>query len=168
MEKKMNTESPDPSLHFFCGKMAAGKSTLARELAETSKAVLISEDQWLSRLFPENINSFQDYLTCSSRLKRILTDHVTVLLKSGVTVVMDFPGNTRSQRAWFKSLAKEAEVPHCLHYLDRTNAECLVQLKRRNKERPVGSKIATPEEFMMITGYFEAPKVEEGFNLHQH
>ncbi|MBO6825843.1 MAG: ATP-binding protein [Sneathiella sp.] len=163
-----NPQYPEPSLHFFCGKMAAGKSTLARELAERVDAVLISEDQWLARLFPESINTFQDYLTCSARLKRILSEHVKDLLRSGVTVVMDFPGNTKSQRAWFKSLAREAGVPHVLHFLDRSNAECLVQLKKRNKERPFGSKVTSPEEFMSVTSYFEAPSVEEGFTLQQH
>ena len=55
----MNTK---PTLHFFCGKMASGKSTLARSLAEEYNAVLIAEDVWLSQLFPEEINLFDDYL----------------------------------------------------------------------------------------------------------
>lgn len=155
-------------LHFFCGKMAAGKSTLAAELAADKNAILISEDLWLSRLFPEEISTFQQYLTCSARLKRVLLPHVSALLKSGATVIMDFPGNTRGQRAWFKALARDAAVPHSLHYLEKSNAECLVQLKRRNKERPEGSKITSPEEFMMVTGYFEAPKEDEGFTLAHH
>ncbi|MFT6557421.1 MAG: putative kinase [Sneathiella sp.] len=146
--------------------MAAGKTTYARELAEKEKAVLISEDLWLSRLFPEEINTFQEYLTCSSRLKRVLQDHVQSLLRDGVSVVLDFPGNTRGQRAWFKNVCKEANAEHCLHYLERSNAECLVQLKKRNREKPEGSKRTSPEEFMMVTSYFEEPSVEEGFNVH--
>jgi len=164
----MKSQETSPSLHFFCGKIAAGKSTLALELAERERAVLISEDLWLTRLFPEEINTFEQYLTLSARLKRILKSHVTELLKTGTSVVMDFPGNTRSQRAWFKSLARDAEVDHCLHYVEKTNAECLVQLKKRNKERPEGSKFTSPEEFMMVTGYFEPPKGEEGFTLRHH
>ncbi|OUR77853.1 cell division protein ZipA [Alphaproteobacteria bacterium 46_93_T64] len=164
----MKSQETPPSLHFFCGKVAAGKSTLALELAESESAVLISEDLWLTRLFPEEINTFEQYLTLSARLKRILKSHVTELLKTGTSVVMDFPGNTRSQRAWFKSLARDAEVDHCLHYVEKTNAECLVQLKKRNKERPEGSKFTSPEEFMMVTGYFEPPKGEEGFTLRHH
>ena len=33
-----------PTLHFMCGKMAAGKSTLAKKLAEQHGAILICED----------------------------------------------------------------------------------------------------------------------------
>ena len=32
-----------PTLHFMCGKMAAGKSTLARKLAEQHDAILICD-----------------------------------------------------------------------------------------------------------------------------
>jgi thymidine kinase len=32
-------------LIFFCGKMAAGKSTLAKELAARERAVLLNQDQ---------------------------------------------------------------------------------------------------------------------------
>ncbi len=164
----MKQDTTPPSLHFFCGKVAAGKTTLARELAQKEQAVLISEDLWLSRLFPEEIRTFQDYLTCSSRLKRVLQDHVRNLLNDGVSVVLDFPGNTKGQRAWFKNMCRDTSAQHCLHYMERSNAECLVQLKKRNRERPEGSKVTSPEEFMMITSYFEEPCDEEGFNVQKH
>jgi len=38
------------TLHFFCGKAGAGKTTAARKLAREQRAILISEDQWVSRL----------------------------------------------------------------------------------------------------------------------
>lgn len=157
-----------PSLHFFCGKIAAGKSTLARKLTSEKNAVLISEDLWLSRLYPDSIHTFEDYLTCSSRLKKVLSDHIKGLLREGNSVVLDFPGNTRGQRAWFKNLYKDINANHCLHYLVRSNADCLVQLKIRNKENPEGSKFTSPEEFMMVTGYFEAPDAAEGFHIEKH
>jgi predicted kinase len=36
------------TLHFISGRLAAGKTTLARQLAADHRAVLISEDLWLS------------------------------------------------------------------------------------------------------------------------
>ena len=38
-----------PTLHLVCGKIAAGKSTLANRLANAPATVLISEDYWMSR-----------------------------------------------------------------------------------------------------------------------
>ncbi|MGC1174617.1 AAA family ATPase [Polaromonas sp.] len=35
-----------PTLHFFCGKAGAGKSTIASRLAQDHGAILLSEDIW--------------------------------------------------------------------------------------------------------------------------
>ena len=35
------------TLYVLCGKMAAGKSTLARELAQRNAAILLVQDDWL-------------------------------------------------------------------------------------------------------------------------
>src|SRR5437667_2107198 len=40
-------------LIFLCGKMAAGKSTLARELADRENAVLLVQDDFVTALFPQ-------------------------------------------------------------------------------------------------------------------
>ncbi|MFZ2001902.1 MAG: AAA family ATPase [Candidatus Sulfotelmatobacter sp.] len=48
----MNTSA---KLIFFCGKMAAGKSTLARHLADRENAVLLVQDDFLEALFPGEI-----------------------------------------------------------------------------------------------------------------
>ena len=37
-----------PMLHFLCGKIGAGKSTLAAALASQPGALRISEDDWLA------------------------------------------------------------------------------------------------------------------------
>ena len=49
-------------LIFFCGKMGAGKSTESKKVATERNAVLISEDEWLSELYPNQITSFDDYI----------------------------------------------------------------------------------------------------------
>ena len=46
-----------PTLHLLCGKIASGKSTLANALKEEQAAVLLTEDHWLSRLYPDQIHS---------------------------------------------------------------------------------------------------------------
>jgi len=56
-------------LTFFCGKMGAGKSTLARRLADQSNSLLLSEDQWLAALYPDSIHSLNDYVRLSRRFE---------------------------------------------------------------------------------------------------
>ena len=50
-----------PTLHFFCGKAGAGKTTVASRLAQDHGAILISEDIWLMRLFGDQMKTFDDY-----------------------------------------------------------------------------------------------------------
>ncbi|EDM84367.1 AAA family ATPase [Limnobacter sp. MED105] len=45
------------TLIFFCGKMGAGKSTLARRLADQPNSLLLSEDHLLAGLYPDAIHS---------------------------------------------------------------------------------------------------------------
>jgi len=54
------------TLTFFCGKMGAGKSTKASEIAQKSNAVLLSEDEWLASLYPNKISSLNDYIEYSN------------------------------------------------------------------------------------------------------
>ena len=45
-----------PILHMLCGKIAAGKSTLAARLASAPETVLIAEDDWLNALFADELH----------------------------------------------------------------------------------------------------------------
>jgi predicted kinase len=123
-------------LHFFCGKMASGKTTLSKTLALEHHAILISEDLWLSKLYPEEIRTFDDYLKYSSRLKPVIAQHVQTILAQGLSVVLDFPGNVPSQRQWFRSIFEAAKVDHRLHYIVASNSLCKEQLWKRNAEQP--------------------------------
>lgn len=157
-----------PVLHLLCGKLGSGKSTLARQLAASHHAVLISEDLWLSKLYPDEIVTFRDYLRCSERLKAVVAGHVQDLLRSGVSVVLDFPGNTPKDRAWARHLFEAAGARHVLHCLEASDAVCMARMHKRNKERPEGSKVVSDAEFAAITAYFQPPAPGEGFTLEVH
>ncbi|RMF21421.1 MAG: ATP-binding protein, partial [Cyanobacteria bacterium J083] len=153
------------TLIFFCGKMGSGKSTKAIELAKEYNAILLSEDEWLSAIYPEEIKVFADYLKYSSRLKLLLKKHVQNLLNLGITVVMDYPGNTRNQRAWFKEIFSEYDIPHKLYYLEVSDELCLKQIDRRKKINPSRADFDTEEVFHQVNSYFQPPIEEEGFNI---
>ncbi|WP_339074618.1 ATP-binding protein [Teredinibacter turnerae] len=152
------------TLTFFCGKMGAGKSTKAREIAQKSNAALLSEDEWLASLYPNKISSLNDYIEYSNLLKPQIKMLVQSILSTGTNVVMDFPANTLSQRDWFRSVFSAIEAPHNLIYIDLSNAECLKQIEKRRKEQPERSATDTPDMFEQVTKYFMAPTTEEGFN----
>src|SRR5450631_871681 len=99
-------------LYFMCGKMAAGKSTHARELARTKNAILFVQDEFLSALYAGEVRNIQDFVKYSARVRDALSLHIQDLLLRDVSVVLDFPGNTRAQRQWFRGLFEGASVEH--------------------------------------------------------
>jgi predicted kinase len=160
--------STGAKLIFLCGKMAAGKSTLARDLAERERAVLLVQDQFLDCLYPDEIVDIPGFVKYSSRLKNALEPHVCALLAKGVSVVLDFPGNTKAQRAWFRGMFERAGVEHELHFVDASDALCKSQLKDRSMGLPPGAPWTTEAEFEAITVYFQPPSEDEGFNVVRH
>ena len=156
------------SLHFLCGKAGAGKSTVAIALASTLRAVLISEDIWLARLFGDTMKTFEDYRSCAQRAKTVLGPLVVELLAAKQSVVLDLPANTRTSRAWIRSLYEAARADHVLHYIDVPDRTCLQHIEKRNSERPEGSHHLTEADFVYISSLFEAPEPDEGFSIESH
>ena len=157
-----------PCLHFFCGKAGAGKSTLAKSVAASQNAFLISEDVWLARLYGDQMHTFEDYRRFAQRLKTVVGPLVIDLLQSGRSVVLDFPANTKAARAWFRSLVDESGADHVLHFVDSADATCLARIEHRNVERPEGSHHLTPEQFAHISSFFEAPGDDEGLTVKRY
>ena len=157
----------ETTLYLVCGKIAAGKSTLANRLAARRSTVLMSEDHWLSTLFPDEIETLEDYVRCSGRIRAIVGPHVVSLLREGLSVVMDFPANTRQQRRWLRDLFEAADVHHELHFLDVSDDTCKRRLRNRNAS---GEHAFRPSEadFDRFTRYFVPPDQAEGFNLTTH
>jgi len=160
---------PEGTLHFIAGRLAAGKTTLARQIAGQHHAVLISEDEWLSKL-SDGISSFDDYLKWSQRCRSVMGPLIEDMLRAGIPVVVDFAGNRISERAWVCGLADSAGSSHVLHVLEVDEEECLRRLMVRNEERPEGLYFASTSEaeFRAICRYFQVPNAEEGLNIENH
>ncbi|WP_419905015.1 AAA family ATPase [Kiloniella sp.] len=155
------------TLHLVCGKIASGKSTLAQLLSTDRKVILINEDTWLSRLYPDEINTIEDYIRCSSRLRSIMEDHIQLLLQANLSVVLDFPANTTEIRQWMLGISARAGAANLLHYLDVPDDVCKDRLHVRNAS---GSHEFAPtdEQFDELTSYFVPPSASEGLMIKLH
>lgn len=69
----------------------------------------MSEDYWLSRIYPDQIQSVADYVRLARQIRALVGPLVIDVLKAGVTVVLDFPANTPEDRQWLRGLADAAE-----------------------------------------------------------
>lgn len=150
------------TLHLVCGKIAAGKSTLAARLAARPATVLIGEDRWTSALFGVEMKDVADYVRVSARLRAAMGPHVTDLLAAGIDVVLDFPGNTRATRAFWRAVAEAAGARILLHWIDVPDEICRTRLGQRNAEGEHEFAGVTDEQFDLITSYFQPPEESEG------
>ena len=163
----LSTTSTCSVLHMGCGKIGAGKSTLAKQLAAVPHTVVICEDDWLAQLYPDELRGLEDYARSARRLRAAMAGHIEDLLKAGISVVLDFPSNTVATRLWVRQIFEKAGASHQLHFLDISDEVCKSRLRARNLsgEHPFET---TDAQFDQITSYFEAPTQVEAFNVIRH
>ncbi|GAB4515481.1 MAG: ATP-binding protein [Roseibium sp.] len=161
------TRQTEATLHLLCGNVASGKSTLAERLASQQGTVLLQEDALLFGLYVEEMATLKDFMRCSQRLRRTMSPHIVALLRSGMSVVLDFHANTRQSRRWMRTLIDEAGCRHQLHYFDTPVEVCRARLRLRNASRTHEFTVSE-EDFDRIAAHFEVPGKDEDFNLKVH
>ena len=164
----MTMETVRPTtLYLLCGKIAAGKSTLARRLAAQPATLLITMDDWMSTLFPTEIDTIDDVVRLTTRLRAAMGPHVVDILRQDLSVVLDFPANTVTWRRWMRSLITEANVAHELHVLDVSDAICKARLRKRNDCAEYPYRV-DEAKYDLFTSYFVPPTPDEGFKVIVH
>ena len=76
-----------------------------------------------------------------------------------ITVVLDFPANTESQRLWLRNISDEVHSEHTCYFVDRKDEVCIKQLLKRGNPNT-----DTVEMFHTITQYFVEPSNSENIN----
>ena len=155
------------TLHAFCGKIASGKSFLATSIADAPQTILISEDALVSRLYPGEIATIDDYVRVATRLRAAIGPHVAALLRTGLNVVVDFQANTPAARAWIRSVFEQAGANHELHYLDVSDEVCKSRLAERNATGAHEYQVSEAD-FELFNSYVVPPASAEGFNVVVH
>ena len=161
---------PVATLHFISGLAGSGKTTLARQLAVETPAIVICEDEWMERL-ADPIDSLQQYpATAATKIWSVIAPLSIELLKLGISVVFDFAGNTARDRAWVRSIYERAEAHHVLHLLDADEATCHARVRYRNSSQPPGIffGIVTDQMLEEVNRFFEPPEGDEGFTVLVH
>jgi len=79
----------EPTIHLLCGLVAAGKTTLARKLAEELPAVRLSRDEWMIRPYglPHEDPAYVEQLASCTEL---LWDIELNVLGVGASVALDW------------------------------------------------------------------------------
>ncbi|URD60983.1 ATP-binding protein [Sphingomonas sp. KRR8] len=159
--------SPPATLHMFCGIIASGKSTLAKQLSEDGCTAVVSEDRLLSSLYPGEIRTVQDYARCAGRLRNAIGPLIVHLLSEGVSVALDFQANTKDARAWMRSLFEKAGAQHKLDHIQAPEDVCLSRLQQRNASGTHEYQVSETD-FRIFNSFIVSPTPEEGFDIVVH
>lgn len=143
---------------LMAGMPGAGKTTVARRLAEERDAVRLTCDDLLAAagLDPHDAR-------LRRRLERELWRHALDLAGRGLVVVVDFGSWTRPERRWHREQARAAGVAIELHSLDVPLQERWRRLELRNvgaAGRPAGLVI-TRAQLEDYERWWQPPDAEE-------
>jgi predicted kinase len=89
-----------PRLYLVCGLPGAGKTTRSRQIVNSVRAVHLSADDWVVGLG----KSLVDY-EFRVKLQDCLLAHAATLLRSGVSVVIEFGSWHRREREAIREVA---------------------------------------------------------------
>ena len=124
----MRCPSQPGTLILLCGLPAPGKTTLARELERGRPALVLSEDAWVSRMFPPEA-AHDDPIR--ERIKAAPWGIAVHAARLGVDVVLDWGLWARGGRDDYRARAAALGLPIELRFLDVPRDE----LRRRNAVR---------------------------------
>jgi predicted kinase len=141
-----------PRLYLVCGLPGAGKTTRARRIVESVSAVLLCADEWVLGL-GRSLVDFEFRV----RLQDCLLSHAGVLLRSGVSVVIEFGSWHREERERIRQVATDAGAVAELHFLDAS----LEQLVQRVRARGGAEADGLVAVLVNHSTSFEYPSAEE-------
>ena len=128
-----------------CGRICCGKTTYARGLCERDRerdrercgAILLSVDEIMLAVFGQHAGERHDEYAAGVR-KYLLAKSVE-LIKSGVSVVLDWGFWRRADREEIKSFYASCGVPCEMHYLDISGGEWERRIGARNASVEAGN-----------------------------
>lgn len=154
-----------PTLHVIFGPSGAGKSTYASELARRERAVTFSIDDWMARLFAQDMPQQPDFNWVMERVERCeaqIWSTAAAVMATGTPAVLDLGLMRRSDRARVAEIARLCELPARFYYLNAGKEVRRGRVLARNQIQGEGfAFVVTPEMFDFIEGVFEVPDTDE-------
>lgn len=120
------------SAHLIIGKLSSGKTTLAKKIAQTNNAVVLSCDELMLALHP--VDSGFDYEDQLLRIKRYLLCLAPSILSTGTDVVLDWGFWIRSERDEVHDFFRAASLPQRWYCLQLSDDEWHKRIAQRNRE----------------------------------
>jgi len=151
--------------HLIAGSTGAGKTTYARRLADETRGVVFSIDEWMTTLFWPDCPRKDDLPWALERIRRCEEQAASVagqLPQRNISAIFDMGLTTRALRERWIGRAQAAGVPVVLHVLDLPPAVRLQRVESRNATQ--GGTFAfhvTREMFDLVETMWQVPGADE-------
>jgi len=154
-----------PIAYVICGFIGAGKTTFARKLEKETKAIRITKDEWIIKIFGNKITSDKNFERYDKNITELATDIAFEILKSGGDVIIDEGFWVKSQRDDIKKKILNIGAKPMLYYVECSVEKMRERVVNRSKTPPLDSFEINEEMFDKYLKYWEPPIAEEDILL---
>lgn len=152
-------------VYLVTGQTGAGKTTYAQQIAEREDGVRFSIDEWMTTLFWMDSPDAMTFDWAMTRIKRcevLIRRQAEMLLRRGVTVVLDLGFTKRDHRIGFADWASRRSDEVRLHWVDVPIDDRWARVRRRNVERGVTYAMNVDRSmFDFMEAQWQAPDSDE-------
>ena len=145
-----------PTLHLMVGLPCAGKTTLAKKLADELPAMRLTPDEWMARVVGDGYDEAKRAI-----VEAMLWDIAAQGLRLGINVVLDFGFWSCVEREDYRARAAQLEADTKVHFLDVSREELLQRLQSRNAALPSDTFHIEPADLESWWDLFEPPTSDE-------
>lgn len=152
-------------IHIVFGPQGAGKSTYSKKLSKETKGVHLSIDDWMWKLFGEDLPTSMNLKWIMERVERCekqIWEISTKIADCGCEVILDLGFTKLAKRQLFKTLANEENIPTQIHYVHAPHTIRRKRVLERNVEKGATFSFeVTPGMFDFMESEFEKPSEKE-------
>ena len=154
-----------PIAYVICGFIGAGKTTFARKLEKETKAIRITKDEWIIKIFGNKITSDKNFEVYDKNITELATNIAFKILKAGKDVILDEGFWVKSQRDDIKKKILQVGAKPIFYYVE-TSVEKMKERVINRSNNPTKDSFEINEEmFDKYLKYWEPPTVEEDILL---
>lgn len=143
-------------LFLLVGLPGAGKTTLGARLGRERGALVLSADEWMSRIVRDGWDAERRVA-----VQEVQLDIALQAVRGGCDVVLDWGFFRRGERDACRARAAEAGVATSTLYLEVGRAELLRRLAARNADLPPHTFEVDEAHLDRCIGWLEPPTADE-------